>query len=155
MDLTPALEGLEYKQRIYVESRLKGMAPKAAAVAAGYKGGTNSTKVLENTPAVVNAMRRGMEIFAQDVAFGRREAHDMLMEAYRNSTTAAEQVGAVRELIKLHGLAAPIKHQHVHEGTIALEAMSSEELLKLAQMEDFTLEGEFAEVTELLESVAA
>ena len=86
-----------------------------------------------------------MQQTAEEVGFTRREAHDMLMNAYMNAATAAEQIAAVKEMIALHGLAVPktleIKHQHT--GTVSLERMETHELMKLADMEDLVLDGEF------------
>ena len=69
----------------------------------------------------------------------------MLYNAYQNAATAGEQIAAVKEMISLHGIAAPkqVEHKHQVGGTVSLERMETHELLKLAEMEDLTLEGEF------------
>ena len=102
----------------------------------------------ENVRAAMIAM---VEKSAEEVGFGRKEAHDMYMDAYQNAETATEQIAAVNALVKLHGLEAPkkveVEHSHTHQGD--LRFMPTEELVKLAGMEgQLTLEGEFLEVEE-------
>ena len=67
-------------------------------------------------------------------------------------------VMAVRAMIELHGIAAPkqVEHKHSHNHTHQLEYMETEELMKLADMNDLALEGEYEVIREaepaLLES---
>jgi hypothetical protein len=126
MDLTPALDGLTDRQRLYVEQRLSGKSVAAAAAIAGYASGAQ----VERNPDIQAALNSGRAISARAVGFTREEAHDMLMQAYRNAESASEQVMAVRELVKLHGIAEPIKHEHTHKHE--LRALSDDELLRLA-----------------------
>ena len=74
----------------------------------------------------------------------------MLMQAFRNADTAMEQITAVRELIKLHGVQAPVKveHEHTHTHELQLENMPLKELMKLANQNNLTLEGEFERVAD-------
>jgi hypothetical protein len=135
---------LTQKQRIYAEARLEGMTQKAAAAAAG----STDYFQLESSPTVQAYMLERMKATADEVDFGRREAHDMLMDAYRNAETAMEQIAAVNSLIKLHGLEKPKVVEHVHRAGAPreLEHMPLDQLMKLAEMEDLILEGEFEEV---------
>lgn len=92
-----------------------------------------------------------MQRTADEVGFGRKDAHDMYMDAYQNAETATEQIAAVNALVKLHGLEAPkqveVKHNHQVDGEIRY--LPTEELMKLADMRaDLTLEGEFEEIGE-------
>lgn len=51
----------------------------------------------------------------QEIEFGVTDAHMMLMEAHRKSTSTTEEVMTIKELINLHGLAAPKKQINVNE----------------------------------------
>lgn len=134
------------KQRIYIDCRLNGMTQKASASAAGSRDGER----FEASKMVQAALVERMQATADEVDFGRKEAHDMYMDAYRNAETATEQIAAVTAMVKLHGLEKPkiIEHQHKQVAPDQLEYLPIKELLKLAGMEDLTLEGEFIEVTE-------
>jgi hypothetical protein len=70
------------------------------------------------------------------------------MDAYRNADTAMEQIAAVNAMVKLHGLEKPkvIEHKHDHKHSGQLEYMGTDELMKLAEMEDLVLDGEFEEL---------
>ena len=90
-----------------------------------------------------------MEKTAEDIGFGRKEAHDMYMDAYHNAETATEQIAAVNAMVKLHGLEKPkevmVQHNHNHTGQI--EHMPTDELMKLAGMQAaLAIEGEYEEV---------
>lgn len=142
-NLSSALKDLPPKRRIYVQCRLDGMTQTASMQAAGLKG--KASDRLENDPKVQAAMVAACEDLAEEVQFGRREAHDMLMSAYQNAATATEQIAAVRELINLHGIAQPkkVEHEHTHKGVVSLEKMETQQLLKEAGLEHLTLEGEY------------
>lgn len=138
------------RQRIYVECRLKGMNPTAAATAAGYKNPNKQGHYVENLKAVKEALAAGRAILSDEVRFSRKEAHEMYMEAYRNSANAAEQIAAVNALVKLHDVAKPPtvhhKHEHRHSGELTL--LSDDDLLRLADLSDdgLVIEGDFAPV---------
>lgn len=149
-NLAKSLLKLTAKERIFVESRLAGLTQVAAAAAAGYAHPKTRGSELDAKPNVQAAMLEAMNDIAEEVGFTRKEAHDMLMQAYQNAATAGEQIQAVKEMINLHGLAVPkqIEHKHTHDGTISLERMETRDLLELAGMDDFILEGEFTDVTD-------
>ncbi len=149
-NLTSSLTKLTAQQRIYVQGRLDGLTQVAAAAAAGYANPKHNATKVDKLPDVQAAMVAAMQDLSEEIGFGRREAHDMLIEAYRNAATAAEQIQAVKELINLHGLAAPkqVEHKHTHQGSVSLERMETEELLKLADMEDLALEGEYTVIND-------
>ncbi len=125
-----------------MQGRLDGLTQIASGAAAGLNVDFTA---LEKRPHMQEAMVAAMSELAEEIGFSRKEAHEMLMAAYMNAATAAEQIAAVKEMINLHGIAAPkvIEHEHTHKGSIALERMETEELIKLAGMEDLTLEGEY------------
>jgi len=143
--LASSLKSLTPKERIYVESRLAGLSKVASASAAGYAAPEKHGYELEKKEHIQKALLQAMEQIAEEIGFTRKEAHDMLMSAYMNAATAAEQIAAVKEMINLHGIAAPkqVEHKHEHTGQVSLERMDTKELLELADMEDLVLEGDF------------
>ena len=149
-NLQSSLRKLSVKERLYVESRLSGLSQVASAAAAGYSRPRTDCSRVEKQENVQEAMMTAMSDLSEEIGFTRKEAHDMLMNAYMNAATAAEQIQAVKEMINLHGLAAPkvVEHEHTHKGSVTLERMEMDELLKIADMEDLTLEGEFEIVKE-------
>ncbi len=146
---------LTIKERIYVDSRLAGMSQVASAAAAGYADCNRQASKIEKKESVQKALVARMQKVAEEVDFSRKEAHDMLMQAYINADTAMEQIAAVREMIKLHGIAEPaqVEHTHKHQAKLSLDRMDLKQLMDLAEMDDFTLEGECTVLrdTELLE----
>lgn len=143
--LASSLAKLTPKERIYVESRLAGLSQVASASAAGFAQPRVRGNEVEKRPHIQKALMEAMNDIAEEIGFTRKEAHDMLMNAYQNAATAAEQIAAVKEMIALHGLAKPkqVEHKHEHTGTVSLERMETAELMRLADMEDLVLEGEF------------
>lgn len=144
-NLASSLAKLNPKERIYVESRLAGLTQIASASAAGYAQPRARGTELEKKPQIQAALMQAMTEIAEEVGFSRKEAHDMLLAAYMNAATAGEQIAAVKEMIALHGIAQPktLKVEHEHKGTVSLERMETHELMKLADMEDLVLDGEF------------
>jgi hypothetical protein len=114
MDLTPAFEGLNDRDRIYVQSRLSGLSQVASAGAAGLA--VNHANEFEKQPRIANALALGRKIGAQETGYTREKISEMLVDAYRCATTAAEMIMAARELGRLHGVYAPQKVDvdHVH-----------------------------------------
>lgn len=149
-NLASSLVKLTPKERIYVESRLAGLTQVASAAAAGYAHPKTRGNELEKKENIRSALMQAMNDIAEEIGFTRKDAHDMLMSAYMNAATAAEQIAAVKEMIALHGIAVPkqVEHKHEHTGTVSLERMETHELMKLADMEDLVLEGEFEVVTD-------
>jgi len=145
MSLASLLVDLTPKEARYVELRLGGMGKVASARGAGYADpGKNATR-LEKHKKIQAALVEGMHETAQEVGFTRKDAHDMLYSAYLSAATATEQVMAVRAMIDLHGIAVPqkveVEHKHTH--TMQLEHLETSELMKLANMDGLTLEGEY------------
>ena len=154
--LSEILGVLTEQERMYVEAFLGGASKVASATAAGYSNPKNAATTTWNKPHVQEAVRNAKEIFANEVDFARRKAHDMLMEAHRGAADTIEQVTAIRELIKLHGVAAVEKKQLnvVHGGNVSLSGMTDKELVKLAGY-DIALDAEYHEVNKEPECLPA
>jgi len=149
-NLASSLVKLNPKERIYVENRLAGLSQVASATAAGYRSPGKHAHELEKKEHIQAAMLVAMSDLAEEVGFTRKDAHDMLMTAYTNAATSAEQIQAVKEMINLHGIAAPkvIEVEHNHKGSVSLDQLPTADLIKLAGMESLILEGEFEDVTD-------
>jgi hypothetical protein len=135
---------LTKQQRTYVEHRLKGASKNASAYAAtGQKGRAPN---FDRVAFVQDALRLGMELTVDVIIFDRKMAHEMLMEAHSCASNTIEQVTAIRELIRLHGLESP-KKVHLHQtgkvehehGMKEVKGMTDAELLKLAQLPESEL----------------
>lgn len=152
MDLSPAFEGLDDKERVYVQSRLAGMSQIASAAAAGLP--RQNTERYEKKGSIAAALAKGREISIQQTGITREKVSEMLMDAYRSAATATEMVMAARELGRLHGVYAPqkvdveVEHRLKHVKTEQdLKRLKTADLLKLAATRgDDILEAEFAEV---------
>ena len=149
MSLPSSYLSLTRIQRGYVDGRLAGLTQIASAGAAGSAEPRSDANRLEKNENVQAALVAMMERSAEEVGFGRTEAHNMYMDAYQNAETATEQIAAVNAMVKLHGLEKPkeVVVQHNHNVTGQIEHMPTEELIKLAGMEnELAIEGEFEEV---------
>lgn len=151
MSLPSSYLALTRKEQLYVDSRLSGLGKVASAAAAGYASPNNESARLEAKEHIQAALIAMTEKSAEEVGFSRKDAHDMYMDAYQNAETATEQIAAVNAMVKLHGLEAPkqveVKHDHQVSGEIRY--LPTEELMKLAEMEnDLVLDGEYEEVGE-------
>lgn len=154
MDLLPALVDLSDAERIYVESRLRGLSLEACARAAGFQNPRSMVAALEADPRIVTALRKGREISAQETGVTRKTIEEMLLRAYDAAATAGEMVMAARELARLHGLNEPTKHEVKHtvrqvKSEKELKALPTEELERLAHEDPSrVIEGDFEVVSE-------
>lgn len=149
MDLSHAFAGLDDRQRIYVESKLRGMTNRAAAAAAGMS--ESEAVNISRTEDVRQALETGRQASIKATGMDREKITEMLMDAYRAAESATEMVMAARELGKLHGVYAAQKVEHTHEVTKVtkfeqLKQLSNEDLERITRGE-LVLEGEFEEVT--------
>lgn len=139
--IADVLGKLTHMQRLYVKARSEGASKTAAATAAGMANPKHNANKFEESEAVRDALRAIAEITADAIAFSRKDAHEMYMQAYYSAATAAEMVMAINGIVKLHGLAAPeVKElRHKHQGRIEhaqISNMPDSELAKLAQLKD-------------------
>ena len=140
--IADVLGKLTHMQRLYVKARSEGASKTAAATAAGMANPKHNATKFEESEAVRDALRAINEIAADAIAFSRKDAHEMYLQAYYTAATAAEMVMAINGIVKLHGLAAPeVKElRHQHHGTVdhkhKLENMPDAELQKLARLGD-------------------
>jgi len=137
-DITP----LTAQQEQFVLYVLRGFTPPQAAKAAGYKSHTHSARSLMELDKVQAILSHLRSEELDNIKVTRDKLTIMLFEAHRKSATATEEITAVRELGKMHGLYEPEKVQtqslHLHK-VEQLERLDDAELVKLAGAEDFTL----------------
>lgn len=150
MDLTEAFVGLDDRERLFVESKLRGMTTRAAAAAAGMSEA--QAGALSQRDDVKRALDTGRRLSIEATGIDRSKISDMLMDAYRAAENASEMVMAARELGKLHGVYAAQKVEHSHQVTKVtkveqLRQLSNDDLERVARGE-LVLEGEFTEILE-------
>jgi hypothetical protein len=140
---------LTHKQSVFIEAVLSGMSDSAAAAAAGSSSPKDYAISMKNNERIQAIITERKRKISDEVDFGRKQAHEMYMDAHMNAETASEQIMAINALVKLHGLEKPkqveVKHDvnHTHE----LQLLPTEELMKLAGMDsELTLDGEFEEI---------
>jgi hypothetical protein len=141
---------LTLQQKNFVEARMQGLAPPAAARAAGAKY-QEGASVLEKNPKVRAAIRylirestlNVRELTKSDVMTG-------MLDAVEAAATSAELVMAWRELGKLIGAYEPEKKiLEIHDYTgDELKELSDKDLLRLAggRMQDTIIEGEYEDL---------
>ncbi len=154
-ELVKILESLTPMQALYVQARLEGMTQVAAATAAGAANPKKNAHKFEQSENVRTALRSSRELFAQKLAFDRKKAHEMYMDAYRNADSATEQKLVVDSLVKLHGIAAPeVKRlEHLHTGKVThvkqIQHLPDAKLLEMARLspaqDPNVIEGELVE----------
>jgi hypothetical protein len=148
-----AKQNLDSRQKIFVESRAKGMSRKQSAITAGYSDSNKSGDHVERGQLVqaelagIRAkMAEGIGITKDDVAAGFKDAADMA----RIMSDPTGMVGAWRELGKLLGFYAP-EVKRVEQGIsrrdllTAMDTLSDEDLQRLARGR--VLDGEFEDVS--------
>lgn len=147
-----ALLTLTPRQKLYLDNRLMGMAPRQSALAAGYS--VNSTKSLESHPSIQQLMLSTTRQALRKVTLDRQDVLQGFMDAVDAAATSTELVMAWREIGKVIGAYEPEVVVHKYEGITPeqLQNMSDEKLLEMAAMEDYRLPGtdiEDAEYEEL------
>ena len=110
---------------------LRGLTVHAAAAAAGV---SNSHEFMH--PAIAAVVQEYATQEAPKVSMTRERLTEMLLDTCRNAATAGEQVAAVRELGKLHGLYAPQKLQvDTHHTIEAVKRVEDMRTLSVEQLE--------------------
>lgn len=133
-----ALETLSAKEKVYVDLRLQGALPNAAARAAGLEPASERAEKLERDPRILAAMEYTVKVQAHRVRLTRDDVVAGLLEATRMAATATELVAAWREIGKIIGAYEPLKIDISTGSRTQLEALPDEELARLA-----AIEGEF------------
>lgn len=129
------LQMLEPKEQIYLEARLNGSPPVAAARVAGYKEPEFQAQRLESDERMHTAIKYSLRVRVNELQFTRDDVIRGLYEAVQNAATATEQVMAWREIAKILGHYAPTKHQFDIAKKEQLERLGDEELAEMAAID--------------------
>lgn len=151
-DSHPILQRLTSQEVKFVTFIVRGLTP----VAAGKQVGLTPTKAnemlaQENVQTALTAARERVE---QHIGFAvtRDNLTLMLLEAHSKAGTAMEEIAAVREIGKMHGLYEPTKSIVEHKQITRadqLRNLSDAELAKLASLPIDSLDAVDAEFTEV------
>lgn len=153
-----AYDMLEPRQRKYVEARLNGLEPRAAARSAGYSAsyaGNLVYSTLERNPVIKVILRESGRAALKNLCLTRESVLHGLMDAVDTSATATELTNAWREIGRVIGAYEPEKIQ-IDVNNIApdeLRTMPLHELAALADMQG-VFDGEFRIVTAFEEAHA-
>lgn len=123
------------QQEKFVHLVISGMAIGAAAVAVGATPSAGSA--WGRDPRIKSVMEHLRAKNREQLGFTIETAHTMLMEAWTNCADATEQVAVVRELVKLHGVAATPKPQEINVNVMGpkqIERATDAQLLEVAGM---------------------
>ena len=139
------------KQRNYVEARMQGLIPAAAARAAGIRQ-TMASSHYEKNPKVRAAIKYLIrESTANIEDLTKSDVMTGMLDAVEAAATSAELVMAWRELGKLIGAYEPEKKiLEIHDYTKdELKELSDKDLLRLAggRMQDTIIEGEYEPIS--------
>lgn len=132
------------QQQMYVEARVRGSMPVAAARISGCKDADASAADFEKNSAVRSTIEYALRVAAHEVQLTKKDVVNGMLDAVRIAQTATELVMAWREIGKLVDAYAPLKVEHTHTLTKEQVAkLSDEELAKAA-----ALDGEFVRLEE-------
>lgn len=140
--LALALQTLNAKERQYVELRLQGALPNAAARGAGLEPAHQHAERLEKDERVRAVVEYSLRVKSHQMQITREDVLAGLMDATRMASTATELTGAWREIGKIIGAYEPTKIDVNVTKREQLETVSDEELAQLA-----AIEGEYQVLT--------
>jgi len=144
---------LTRQQEQFVRLYLLNYTVKEAAATAGYAAGTHTS--LLKSPVIQRALAHFRDKEIEKIAVTRDSITKLFFEAHRKSGSSTEEVAALREIAKMHGLYEPQRIQTVSVNIKSerhIEGASDADLLKLAGFGDAHIdpnavfEGEFTEV---------
>lgn len=144
---------LTEQERTLVVSLARGMTLAQAARLAGYTQTTSAKKALErpHVASALGAMRNSL-LASLGNAVTRENLTLMLFEAHRNAATATEQIAAIREIGKMHGLYEPerkVVDAHISGAVQHIRQLDDAELVRLAGLSTSDIDIEDADYTEV------
>lgn len=132
-----ATKPLTAQERELVTLVAQGIKPSTAASRVGMSPSTALEKLRQPHIATVMAHLRENQMQTLGFEVNRDWLTLKLLEAHAKSGSATEEIAALREIGKVHGLYAPeaavVRHEHVHD-IKQLEHLSDEELVRKAQL---------------------
>lgn len=133
-------------QRLYAEARMNGLSPLESAKAAGFKHPEIKWHSYEKHPRIAPLILMMNERVIEKYDLSRDDVIAGFMDAVNAAANSSELTAAWREIGKMLGHYSPekldIRHQHSVENMTLnkLESLPEAELLKLAEMPEFTLD---------------
>lgn len=127
---------LTSQQEQFVMLHMRGLSPTAAARAAGYKHPERAGPGLLRTKSVQQAIELVSEKAFGDMRVTREQLTIDLYNAHSHAANASEEVMALREIGKLHGLYAPQEKKISMDADIKvtntkqIERLTDEQLIK-------------------------
>ena len=141
---------LTVQQERFVFLLVQGMTPKQAARGAGYAENTSPSSILSLKP-VSEAVRWFQQTGRDQVKVNRDKLTMMLFDAHSHAATATEEIAAVRELGKMHGLYESDQQKikanqvNVEIKVSKYENMTDEELMRIAGIDSLEPQKDFIE----------
>ena len=139
-------------QRKYVAFRAEGMAPMAAAKAAGIvdPNGTAHGPRYEQHPGIKAALAAANKTAMRKLSITRETVLEGFMDAVRGSSTSTELVMAWREIGKMIGAYEPQQVKISHELLLPdkLRVMTDAQLAQVAGLQGLVIDGECSQVKE-------
>lgn len=129
------LESLSAREQIYVDARMNGSPPHAAARIAGYKDPAKQAQTLEADGNIRLAVEYTLRCRSHELEYTRNDIVAGFRDAIACAATATEMIAGWREIAKITGAYAPAQVEHKHSKS-DVEQMSDAELAD-------AIEGEF------------
>jgi len=138
------LAALTSQQRLYAEGRLHGLSPPEAAKAAGMAHPTIQCYAYEKHPKIAPLLKLMNSASIQKYNLTRDDVIAGFLDAVSAAGSSTELTAAWREIGKMLGHYEPERVEHtltVDNMTVnKLETMTEKELLKMSEMDEFTLD---------------
>lgn len=154
VEITPGLHRLTAQEEHYVQMRVRGLNPNAAAKASGYTNVMKSVAELHQRPEIDEAIvfyreaSKQAAIRAGAIAeFTKDDATRLYLEAHAKSANSTEEIKAVDSLVKLHGLAEPEKRTIEITSREQMETMDDAALLEITGQEILLSPSEYTKET--------
>lgn len=128
-------ESLEAKEKLYVQARVQGSLPVAAARVAGYASPESRASQLESSTRIRAAIEYAIRVDAAKVNITREDCIRGFLDAASMSSTAAEYTAAWKEITKMHGYYAPTETNINVTKREAISTKSDDELLEMAAID--------------------
>lgn len=149
-----AIKTLTSQEDAYVRYCLQGLNPSAALRSAGYKNPAQTLMEFSEREDIQLALAHGREMIRQTalaqgaLEFSRDDATLMYLDAHSKAENATEMIRATDSLVKLHGLAEPEKKEIKVTSRNEIQALDSDELLRLAGSDIQLTPDDYIEVTD-------
>lgn len=129
------LKTLTAKEQLYLEARLNGSTPVAAARVAGYANPDEKASQLERDDRIATAMTYSLKVQRNQHEWTYDDVMSGFQDAYHNAASATEQVMVLREVSKIRGFYAATKHEIDVTQKEQLERLDDDKLAEMAAID--------------------